>query len=463
MVHRLDDRILGEETGKERKTDQRQGAQQRGPVGDRHILAHAAHVTDVLVVMHADNHRACSKEQQRLEEGVGHQVEDAGGISGGTQGHHHVTQLRQGRVGHHSLDVVLHDADQPGEEGGGGADHQDEAERGLREFIQGRHARHHEDAGGDHGGGVDQRGDGGRTLHRVGQPDMQRHLGRFAHGADEEQDTDHRHQRPAAVAPDLDLGIGQSRRLGEDLSVVEAVGVHGDGGDAEDETEVTHAVDDEGLQVGEDRRRPHRPEADQQVGDQAHRLPAEEELEEVVGHHQHQHGEGEERDVAEEALIAVAPRQAGLGPIVLVIGHVADGVDMDAEGDEAHHADHHRGELIHQEAHLHVDAVAHHPGIDRAVEDLRIVEHEALEHIEREQGRDAHPRARHPVRPAAADGTTEKAGYDSAYQGRKHDCQIDIFHNRFFLKSPQMNANSFNASDISSTDPLYPIFKLFLC
>src|SRR3972149_6573449 len=58
---------------------------------------------------------------------------------------------------------------------------------------------------------------------------------------------------------------------------------------AEDEPEVADAVDDERLQVRVDRRRTLVPEPDQQVGHQTDRLPAEEELQEVVGHHQHQH------------------------------------------------------------------------------------------------------------------------------------------------------------------------------
>jgi hypothetical protein len=43
------------------------------------------------------------------------------------------------------------------------------------------------------------------------------------------------------------------------------------------------------------------PEADQQVGRETHAFPAEEHLHEVVGRHQHQHGEGEERQIGEEA------------------------------------------------------------------------------------------------------------------------------------------------------------------
>ena len=46
---------------------------------------------------------------------------------------------------------------------------------------------------------------------------------------------------------------------------------------------------------------PRVPEADEQIGHQADRFPAEEQLQEVVRHHQHQHREREQRDVAEEA------------------------------------------------------------------------------------------------------------------------------------------------------------------
>jgi hypothetical protein len=109
-------------------------------------------------------------------------------------------------------------------------------------------------------------------------------------------------------------------------------------GDAEQEAEVAHAVDQERLHVGEDRAGPLEPEADQQVRHQAHRFPAEEQLQEVVAHHQHQHAEGEQRDVAEEALVA------------RVLGHVADGVDVHQQRDEGHHDHHHRGQLVDHEA-----------------------------------------------------------------------------------------------------------------
>ena len=51
-------------------------------------------------------------------------------------------------------------------------------------------AGHHEDAGRDHGGGVDERGHRRRPLHRVGEPHVQRELGGLAHGAQVDQEHD---------------------------------------------------------------------------------------------------------------------------------------------------------------------------------------------------------------------------------------------------------------------------------
>ena len=135
-MHCLDDRILGEETRKPGKPDQCQRAEQSGPMRDRHVLADTPHTADVLFVMHPDDHRPGGEEQQGLEKGMRHQVEQPGGIGRCTQRSNHVAELRQRRVGHDPLDVVLHDADEAHEKGRGRTDDQHESQRGLRKLVE---------------------------------------------------------------------------------------------------------------------------------------------------------------------------------------------------------------------------------------------------------------------------------------------------------------------------------------
>ena len=78
-----------------------------------------------------------------------------------------------------------------------------------------------------------------------------------------------------------------------------------------------HPIHDEGLGGGSAGRRAFVPMADQEVGTESDGFPEDEELQQVVGHHQHQHRKGKEGDVAEETGIA------GLAP------HVSDGIDVD--------------------------------------------------------------------------------------------------------------------------------------
>ena len=81
-------------------------ARGHGPEGDGDVLAQAAHLAHVLLAGEGVDDGAGGEEEQRLEEGVGHQVEDAGGVGADSAGQEHVAELRDGRVGEHALDVV---------------------------------------------------------------------------------------------------------------------------------------------------------------------------------------------------------------------------------------------------------------------------------------------------------------------------------------------------------------------
>src|SRR4029077_13327610 len=105
-------------------------------------------------------------------------------------GEEHVAKLRDGGVGEDALDVVLHHANACCEDGSGGSDDGDYAEGVGRAVEDGVSTGDHVDACGDHGGGVDERGDRGGAFHRVREPDIERDLCGFAGGTDDEEESD---------------------------------------------------------------------------------------------------------------------------------------------------------------------------------------------------------------------------------------------------------------------------------
>ena len=184
-----------------------------------------------------------------------------------------------------------------------------------RQLEHGRAAADQEHARRHHGGGMDQGGNRRRAFHRVRQPGVQAKLRRLAHRADEQQQAQ-RGQDIDVVAGKDEALAHHGRRGGEHRVEIQGL-EHGiDAENAQREAEIADAVDDERLDRGGVGGRACVPEADQQIGRQAHAFPAEEQLQEIVGRHQHQHGEGEQRQIGEEARP------------VRVFVHVADGIEM---------------------------------------------------------------------------------------------------------------------------------------
>ena len=271
-------------------------------------------------------------------------------------GEEHVAELRAGRIGDDPLDVVLRHADAGGEDRRGAADHADDGERGRRVFEHRRQPRHHEDAGGHHRRGVDQGRDRGRALHRVGQPGVQAELRRFPHRADEQQDAGER-QRRHLPAEEVDRRADRRRRLAEHRVEIERAEDHEHREDAERKAEIADPVDDKGLDRGVVRRFAVVPEADQQVGAEPDAFPAEEQLHEVVGRHQHQHEEGEQAQIGHEARDA------------RIMRHVADRIDVDHRRDDGHDEDHHARQRVEPQRPVDIDAAGDDPGGER--HDLR--------------------------------------------------------------------------------------------
>jgi hypothetical protein len=133
---------------------------------------------------------AGAEEQASLEEGMGDQVEDGRDVRADPRREEHVSELTDGRVGQHTLDVPLANSDSGREDGRQGSNPRDKHTRRLGVVKERIHAHDQVDAGGHHGRGVNQSGNRGRALHGVGQPDVEGQLRGLTRSAHEEQQGD---------------------------------------------------------------------------------------------------------------------------------------------------------------------------------------------------------------------------------------------------------------------------------
>src|SRR5262245_24459795 len=91
--------------------------------------------------------------------------------------------------------------------------------------------------------------------------------------------------------------------LGKDRVVADRADHEVDREYAKREAEIADAVDDESLDRRRVRLRLLVPEADQQVAREPDPLPAEEQLDEIVGCHEHKHREREQGQIREESRL----------------------------------------------------------------------------------------------------------------------------------------------------------------
>ena len=258
------------------------------------------------------------------------------------------------------------------------------------------------------------------TLHGIGQPGVEAELRRFPHGADEQKEGDDR-QRVKLAAEDDDRAVSELVHLPEDDVVLDRVEQEEDGSDTQHEGEVADTIDDEGLDGGGTSRRAIVPEADQEVGGETDTFPAEEQLQEVVGGDEHEHGEGEEREVAHE------PRDA------LVVGHVTHRIDVDQKANEAHDQHHHRRERVDPELPVDLKAANLDPAPKLDLGDG--LAHIGKEPYPRTKSRDRHQGTGDDLCAAIADHAAEQAGNQRTHQGAEDE---DGVQHRFDL-SPSSN------------------------
>ena len=250
---------------------------------------------------------------------------------------------------------------------------------GLHERID---ARDEIDAGSDHRGGVNERGDGRGAFHRVGQPDVQRKLAALAGGSGKDEQADGAGGGEAEASVLREQAGERPAFHGAGAVVIEEqrAGLSEEPDDAEEKEDVADARGEEGFLGGGGGGGLLIPEADEQVGGEADQFPAHEEQQDAVGDDDAEHGSGKEREEAEEA------------GEVLVVGHVADGVDEDEQADEADHHEHDGGERIEDPAEIDGGRAELEPGEVDGLADrcaVRPSGNDVREGDEREEERDA--------------------------------------------------------------------------
>ena len=186
---------------------------------------------------------------------------------------------------------------------------------------------------------------------------MQRELCRFTHRTNEQQDADRAHQIPRHTRNRRDV-VSVASGIGEDRGVIQRPKHHQHQAYTKQKSKVAHAVNQKRFQIGVNRGRPRVPETDQQIRHQPDSFPAEKQLHEIISHHQHQHGKGKQRDVAEEALIAG------------VFRHIAYCVDVHHQRHKGHHQHHHHRQPVNQKPYFKAGVARGHPLIHGTVESI---------------------------------------------------------------------------------------------
>ena len=180
-----------------------------------------------------------------------------------------------------------------------------------------------------------------RAFHRVGQPHVQRELRRLAHGANEEHETNQREHAGS--------GRRYGRCLSEDFVVVQRPEDIPRQQETDQEANVADAVRQEGFDGGRGCRLTLEPEPNQEVRAETDGFPEDEQDQQVVRHHEHDHREDEQRQIGEE------PPKAG------IVVHVSNGINVDHERNARHHEQHDEREGVHAQRNVQREVTGNRP------------------------------------------------------------------------------------------------------
>ena len=209
-------------------------------------------------------------------------------------------------------------------------------------------ARDQVDARGDHGGRVNERGDGRGPFHGVGQPDIKRQLRTFTRCAQEQAKADG--SQHAAVP-----GRSVSEHC-SDLAKVKRAEINHDEKNSDQETKIANAIDDKSLLARRGRGVSLEIETDQQVRGEADAFPANE-------HEQHVARQDQDSHKKEEQI-----KEAEIPRVALFMSHIADGINVDEKTDAGNDQQHHQRKWIEEKAEIDMQSADRDPGIRKGLD-----------------------------------------------------------------------------------------------
>ena len=187
--------ILAEKARQRRNPRDRKRPREESFCRCRNLRPERAHLAHILLAGERVNHAAGAEEEQRLEKRVRHQVENPRRKRAHTHRQKHVTELADGGICEHALDVVLQETHRGRVDRGQCADHRHDFERRGSKLVERVHPRDHVHARRHHCRRMDQRAHRRRAFHRVRQPNVQWNLRRLTRRADKEKQPNRRQHR----------------------------------------------------------------------------------------------------------------------------------------------------------------------------------------------------------------------------------------------------------------------------
>ncbi len=251
---------------------------------------------------------------------------------------------------------------------------------------------------------------------------MQAELCRLAHRTDEQKDAQNVH-RVDAHAQEADRRAAHLRRPLENFGDRNGPEHPERAENAEHEAEIADAVHHEGLDGCGIGRWLLEPEPDEQIACQSDAFPAEEHLDQIVGSHQHQHGEGEERQIGEEAWL------------IRVFVHIAPAIQMDERGHRVDDHEHDRGQRVHAQGPVEGQVARLHPRHDRNDGRFRSSVYEAEEDRPAQDCTDEQRAGRYRLREYARRALVGETGDDCCEQRQEDDEQDGGLHGPLILSS----------------------------